>query len=66
MEKGNVAFDGNKEDLFKGEFEKYHLTKPAILRTIDYINENTSHKISYNNYTLDDLLKSLKDGDFNE
>ena len=46
--------------------EKYHLTKPTILRTIDYINEHTNRKISYRNYCLEDLLKSLKDGDFNE
>jgi membrane-associated protease RseP (regulator of RpoE activity) len=51
---------------FKGEYEKYHLTKPTILRTIDYINEHTNRKISYHNYCLEDLLKSLKDGDFNE
>ena len=66
MDKGEVAFDGDKEELFKGEYEKYHLTKPTILRTIDYINEHTNHKISYHNYCLEDLLKSLKDGDFNE
>lgn len=66
MDKGEVAFDGDKEELFKGEYKKYHLTKPTILRTIDYINEHTNRKISYRNYCLEDLLKSLKDGDFNE
>ena len=66
MDKGEVAFDGDKEELFKGEYEKYHLTKPTILRTIDYINEHTNREISYRNYCLEDLLKSLKDGDFNE
>ena len=66
MDKGEVAFDGDKEELFKGEYEKYHLTKPTILRTIDYINAHTNRKISYRNYCLEDLLKSLKDGDFNE
>ena len=66
MEKGVVAYDGKKEELFKEEYKKYHLTKPTILRTIDYINEHTKHNIDYNNYTLTDLLKSLKAGDFNE
>ena len=66
MEGGKVAFDGAKEELFKEEYQKYHLTKPTILRTIDYINEKTNRNISYNNYNLKDLLKSLKDGDFNE
>ena len=66
MDKGMVAFDGKKEELFKEEYQKHHLTKPTILKTIDYINEHTNRNISYYNYNLDDLLKSLKDGDFNE
>lgn len=65
MQEGKVAFDGTKEELFTNEYQKYHLTKPTILRTIDYINEHTNRNISYNNYNLNDLLKSLKDGDFN-
>ena len=65
MEKGMVAFDGKKDELFTSEFHKYHLTKPTILKTIDYINENTKYNLSYENYKLDDLLKSLKGGDFN-
>ena len=66
MNEGKVSFDGKKEELFTNEYQKYHLTKPTILKTIDYINEKTNRKISYNNYSLADLLKSLKDGDFNE
>lgn len=66
MEKGVIAYDGTKEELFKEEYKNYHLTKPTILKTIDYINEKTNRKIDYNNYTLDDLLRSLKAGDFNE
>lgn len=66
MEKGKIAFDGKKEDLFKEEYQKYSLTKPTILKTIDYINEKTNRNIGYNNYTLNDLLKSLEDGDINE
>ena len=66
MEGGKVAFDGDKEVLFKDEYQKYHLTKPTILRTIDYINEQTNRNIGYDNYNLNDLLKSLKEGDFNE
>ena len=66
MKEGKVAFDGSKEDLFSGKYEEFHLTKPTILKTIDYINKHTKYKISYDNYNLNDLLKSLKDGDFNE
>ena len=66
MNEGKVAFDGKKEELFTSLYQKYHLTKPTILKTIDYINEKTNRNISYHNYNLNDLLKSLKDGDFNE
>ena len=45
MEKGMVAYDGGKEELFKEEYKKYHLTKPTILKTIDYINGNTKYNI---------------------
>lgn len=66
MQNGSIAYDGSKEELFKEEYKKYSLTKPTILKTIDYINEKTNRNISYKNYTIDDLLKSLEDGDFNE
>ena len=66
MNEGRVVFDGKKEELFTSQYEKFHLTKPTILKTIDYINEKTNRNISYNNYNLFDLLESLKDGDFNE
>ena len=66
MNEGKVAFDGKKEELFINEYQKYHLTKPTILKTIDYINEKTNRNISYNNYNLSDLLESLKDGEANE
>ena len=66
MNQGEVVFDGKKEDLFTEKYQEYHLTKPTILKTIDYINEQTGRNISYNNYNLNDLLKSLKEGDFNE
>lgn len=66
MEKGKVAYDGSKEELFKEEYKKYNLTKPTILRTIDCINEKTNRHIGYKNYTLNDLLKSLKEGDLDE
>ena len=66
MNNGEIVYDGDKVELFKDEYKKHHLTKPTILKTIDYINEKTNRNISYNNYTLNDLLKSLKEGDFNE
>lgn len=66
MDQGRVVFDGDKEVLFKEEYKNHHLSKPKILEAIDYINEQTGRNIGYDNFTLNDLLKSLKDGGFNE
>ena len=66
MDQGKIAFDGLKEELFKEEYKNHHLSKPKILEAIDYINEKTGRNIGYDNFTLKDLVKSLKDGDFNE
>ena len=57
---GKIAFDGKKEDLFKEEYKKYGLEKPKILTLIDIINKNTKYQLPYNNYTEEDLLKSLE------
>ena len=66
MDQGRIVFDGKKEELFKEEYKNHHLTKPKILEAIDFINEKTGRNIGYDNFTLNDLLKSLKEGDSNE
>lgn len=64
--KGEILFDGKKEDLFSGLYQKYSLDKPNILKSIDFLNEKLNLNISYYNYTLEDLLTSLRDGDLSE
>ena len=63
LQNGEMVYDGSKEQLFKEKYAAYHLDKPRVLKTIDYLNENTNRKLSYNHYNLDDLLKSLKEGE---
>ena len=63
LEKGELVFDGSKEELFKEKYACYHLDKPRVLKTIDYLNQTTNRQLSYNHYNLDDLLKSLKAGE---
>lgn len=63
LQKGELVYDGSKERLFKEKYAEYHLDKPRVLKTIDYLNENTNRKLSYKHYNLDDLLKSLKAGE---
>lgn len=63
LQNGELVYDGSKERLFKEKYAAYHLDKPRVLKTIDYLNENTNRKLSYKHYNLDDLLKSLKAGE---
>lgn len=63
LQNGELVYDGSKERLFKEKYAAYHLDKPRVLKTIDYLNENTNRKLSYEHYNLDDLLKSLKAGE---
>ena len=63
LQNGELVYDCSKERLFKEKYTTYHLDKPRVLKTIDYLNENTNRKLSYKHYNLDDLLKSLKAGE---
>ena len=63
LQNGELVYDGSKERLFKEKYTTYHFDKPRVLKTIDYLNENTNRKLSYKHYNLDDLLKSLKAGE---
>ena len=63
LQNGELVYDGSKERLFKEKYAEYHLDKPRVLKTIDFLNENTNRKLSYKHYNLDDLLKSLKAGE---
>lgn len=57
-----INYDGNKEDLFKTNlYNENHLVKPNVLQLIDYLNEKLGYSIDYNTYTLEDLIKKLKE-----
>lgn len=70
MQNAKITYDGKKEELFSSNIYKENfLAKPEVLELIDYLNEKLNLNISYETYTLDDLLeklKSLKVGDINE
>ena len=62
----HLTYDGNKVQLFQSDiYKENHLTKPEILKLIDYLNEKLKLNISYDHYDLDDLLKYLEGGDIN-
>ena len=57
-----ISYDGNKEDLFKTNiYNENHLVKPSVLQLIDYLNDKLGYSIDYNTYTLEDLIKKLKE-----
>ena len=62
-----LVYDGNKVDLFKDDtYRINHLTKPEILKLIDYLNSKLNMNISYDHYDLDELLSYLEGGNNNE
>ena len=62
LKDGKLLYDGLKEELFKsGRYKEFDLDKPHVLSAIDYINQEMGYDLSYNNYDLEDLLKSLKE-----
>lgn len=61
MKDGNVAFDGDKDQLFSHpEFHTFHLEKPSVLRAIEYINESFNVAIPSNIYSLEGLIDALR------
>ena len=62
----HLTYDGDKVKLFESDiYKENHLTKPEVLKLIDYLNEKLKLNISYEHYDLDDLLKYLEGGDIN-
>lgn len=64
MNNSSISYDGDKVKLFKEDIYKdNHLSKPEVLKLIDYLNEKLNLNLDYNTYTLNDLLNKLKAGD---
>ena len=55
-----LTYDGDKVKLFEsGIYENNHLTKPDVLKLIDYLNEKLGYKLDYNTFNLDELLDKV-------
>ena len=62
-----IVYDGNKFDLFKNNIYKdNHLSKPNVLKLIDYLNSKLNLNLDYDSYDLESLIDKLKAGDINE
>ncbi|MDE5566723.1 MAG: ATP-binding cassette domain-containing protein, partial [Anaeroplasmataceae bacterium] len=57
MNQGKIAYDGNKEELFKSSvYSDNHLSKPDVLQMIDYLNEKMGYHLTYDIYDEQTLL----------
>ena len=60
MNDSKLVYDGNKIDLFKSDvYKNNHLTKPEVLKMIDFLNEKLNYNLDYDTYTLDNLLDKV-------
>lgn len=60
MNDSKVAYDGDKIRLFQeGIYQENHLTKPEVLKLIDYLNERLGYDIDYHTFTMQELLDKV-------
>lgn len=60
MKDSKVSYDGEKVRLFQNNlYLDNHLTKPEVLKLIDYLNEKLGYTLDYNTFTLDELLDKV-------
>lgn len=62
MKNGLVHFDGTPQELFSDKaYLECHLTKPDILKLIDYLKEKLNLNLDYSIKTENELITKLKD-----
>ncbi len=62
MKDARVVYDGRPLDLFKSNYEDYHLRKPDILNAIDKINKEMNLQIKYEDVlSSNDLIQKIKE-----
>ncbi len=62
MNDTKITYDGNTEELFSSDlYKENHLSKPEVLKLIDYLNEKNGYKLDYSSHTLEELLEKLKE-----
>lgn len=60
LNEGHIVYDGNKEQLFKENiYLQHHLTKPDVLKMVDYLNEKMGFELGYDCYSEQALLERV-------
>ncbi len=61
MKDSMLVYDGAKENLFKdNKYQEYHLDKPEVLKTVDYINSKLGYNLGYDIHTQSELIEALR------
>ena len=57
----HITYDGDKQKLFENDelIKENHLTKPDVLKLIDYLNEKLNYNIDYDTHNLDELMAKV-------
>ncbi len=57
----HITYDGDKQKLFENDelIKENHLTKPDVLKLIDYLNKKLNYNIDYNTHNINELLKKV-------
>jgi len=62
MNDTQITFDGSKVELFGSDkYLENHLTKPEVLKLVDYLNKKLNYNLDYNTFTLDELIQKVVD-----
>ncbi len=60
MNDAQITYDGDKVKLFQEDIYLHnHLTKPEVLKLIDYLNDKLGYSIDYHTFTLEELLDKV-------
>jgi energy-coupling factor transport system ATP-binding protein len=60
MRDSEITYDGDKVKLFNSDiYERNYLSKPDVLKLIDYLNDKLSYKLDYNIFSEEELLERL-------
>ena len=60
LNNSKLTYDGDKVKLFESNiYEENHLTKPDVLKLINYLNEKMDYSIDYNTFNLEELLDKV-------
>ncbi|MDE7384383.1 MAG: energy-coupling factor transporter ATPase [Anaeroplasmataceae bacterium] len=60
LNSSKIVYDGDKVNLFSSPiYEDNHLSKPEVLKMIDYLNETQGYSLKYNIFNEQELLEQV-------